>query len=86
MQIPETSQQTDSTPEHHEKNIHTSIEELTQEVAETKEFLQSTFSLRMIVMRGVLTGFAVVLGSTVLASIIFTIVQLVFGDVPYIPN
>lgn len=86
MQTPEEQSNLAEPIEHHKKDQISNVERLAQEVADTKAFLKATFSFRMIVLRGVLTGFAIVVGSTVIASIIFALVQLVFGDVPYIPG
>jgi hypothetical protein len=77
-----TTQPTEDSSQDNQSNI----ERLANEMAETNNFLKTTFSFRMIILRGILTGFTIVLGSTVIASIIFALVQLVFGDVPYIPS
>lgn len=62
------------------------VERLAEELADTNRYLRYTFSLKMIVVRGVITGCAIVIGSTVFASILFSVVQLIFGDVPFIPS
>ena len=62
------------------------IERLANELADTNRYLRYTFSFKMIVVRGLITGFAIVIGSTVLASILFSIVQVLFGDVPFVPD
>ena len=81
----ETPKQTEPI-ENHKKDQLSNIERLAQEVADTHAFLESVFSFRALVARGIITGLAIVIGSTVFASIIFALIQFIFGDIPFIPG
>ena len=72
--------------EKHKPEGGSSIEKLANELAQTNEYLEYAFSMKMVVIRGLVTGFAIVIGSTVLVSITLSILQLLFGDIPYMPS
>ena len=68
-----------------EQEQRSSIERLTEELADTNHYLRYTFSFKMIILRGLITGVALVVGSTVVAGILFSLIQLLFGTLPFIP-
>ncbi len=70
----------------HEPESTSNIEKLVLELNETNTHLKRAFSLKMIVVRGVITGFAIVIGSTIFASIAFSVLRFIFGDVSFVPN
>ena len=72
--------------EDHSPESISNIERLAQELSDTNKHLKHAFSLRMIVLRGLITGFAIVVGSTIFASIAFSIIRYIFGDVSFVPN
>jgi|GEM_PF-6831611 len=70
----------------HEPESTSNIERLANELAETNSRLKHAFSFRMIILRGLITGFAIVVGSTIFASIVFSILRFIFGDLSFVPN
>lgn len=64
----------------HQSDSVSNIERLIIEISDTNQFLRRVFSFRMILLRGLLSGFAFVIGSTVLVSLIISAVALIFGD------
>jgi len=72
--------------ERHAPEPISNIERLAQELSDTNKHLKQAFSLRMIVLRGLITGFAIVVGSTIFASIAFSIIRYIFGDVSFVPT
>ena len=70
----------------HQPEQVSNIERLADEIHDTNVYLKEIFSIRMVIVRGLITGFVIVIGSTVLASIMFSILHLIFGDIPYIPS
>lgn len=67
-------------PTESENESTSKLERLIQEIADTNQFLRRAFSFRMIIIRGLLSGFAFVLGSTVLVSLIISASAIIFGD------
>lgn len=70
--------------EQEQKKSESNIERLANELADTNRYLRHTFSFRMIMIRGLITGIATVIGASVIASILFSLLRLVFGDIPYL--
>ena len=62
------------------------IERLVEELSGTNQYLRHAFSLRMIILRGLVTGVAIVVGSTVFAGLLFSLIGLIFGDLPFVPS
>ena len=73
-----TREENQETPEQPESKLG----RLADELEKTNDLIENTFSYKMIVIRGLLTGVAVVAGSTILASILFSGIRLIFGDIP----
>lgn len=59
------------------------IERLINELEDTNNILRKTFSIRMIILRGLVTGLAIVIGSTIVAGVLLSSAKAVFGDIPY---
>jgi len=73
----------DHQPEQQEESR---IERLINELENTNKILRDTFSIRAIIIRGLLTGLAIVIGSTIVVSLLLSGAQAIFGDIPFVKN
>lgn len=70
--------------ENHNPDKESRVERLTNELADTNALIRHTFSTKMIIYRGVITGLAVVIGSTIIASILLSSWNALFGNLPIV--
>jgi len=79
----DTTEQEASVPE----QSGSKIGRLANELEKTNDIMKNAFSLRMIIIRGLLTGVAIVVGSTIVVSITVSGLRYIVGDdIPFIPS
>ena len=62
------------------------LKQLEHELQTINMHLRRAYSLPWVFARGLATGFAIVIGSTVLVGIVLSIIRVVFGDIPYLTD
>lgn len=70
-----------------EKGEDSRLERLIKEIEKMNGLLKHTFSWKTVIFRGVITGLFTVIGATIIASLLFSFLTMLFGDsIPFLSN